>query len=74
MDNTLLCSRVDEDATIGLNEGIYAEEAEEMKTVQDMVDTLIRKCQQGECRIGDGERPLRFCIRGIGNRICGGDG
>lgn len=55
-----MCSRVDEDATIGLNEGIYAEEAEEMKTVQDMVNTLIRKCQQGECQVEMGERPLEI--------------
>lgn len=39
---------------------IHDEEAEEMKTVQDLIDTLIRKYQNGECRIETEERPLEI--------------
>lgn len=39
---------------------ICDEEAEEMKTVQDLDDTMIRKYQNGECTIENGERPLEI--------------
>lgn len=39
---------------------IHDEEAEKLSTVQDLVDWLVRKYQQGECRIENGERPLEI--------------